>query len=97
MVMFTRRGLFGALGVGAALSGLARPASAFRIEEASQEVKAVRFSACTGPGADRSEHDKIRAEIARLLGEPQLPAAERDKLSRGVACPLCGGLVGPGC
>lgn len=94
--MISRRGLIGALGVGAALSGMARPASAFRIEEASPDLKAIRFSACT-LASDGSEHDRIRAEIARLLGEPQLPAAERDRLSRGVTCRLCGGLVGPAC
>lgn len=94
--MISRRVLVGALGFGAALSGLARPASAFRIEEASPELKSIRFAACSG-ASDSSEHDKIRAEIVRLLNEPQLPAAERERITRGVSCPLCGGLVGPGC
>jgi len=95
--MVSRRNLIGALGVGFALSGLARPAGAFRIEEASPELRTLRFSACGGASDDGSEHDKIRAEIVRLLGEPQLPAAERDRLTRGISCRLCGGLVGPGC
>lgn len=94
--MITRRVLVSALGVGAALSGLARPASAFRIEEASPELKSLRFGACAVT-SDSSEHDKIRAEVVRLLHEPKLPAAERERVARGIACPLCGGLVGPGC
>ena len=94
--MVTRRGFLGVVSAGAALTGLAGPAGAFRIEEASEEIKAIRFSAC-GPSAESAEHDKIRAEIAELLGNPALPAAEREKLKSGKACPLCGGLVGPGC
>ena len=92
----TRRGFLGVVSAGAALTGMAGPASAFRIQEASEEIKAVRFGAC-GSAPESAEHDKIRAEIAELLGNPALPAAEREKLKDGVACPLCGGLVGPGC
>lgn len=92
----TRRGFLGVVSAGAALTGMAGPAGAFRIQEASEEIKAIRFSAC-GAAPASAEHDKIRAEIARLLSDPALPAAERDKLNTGMACPLCGGLVGPGC
>jgi hypothetical protein len=96
--MVSRRRFLVAVTAGAALGGIARPAGAFRIQEASDDLKAVRFSGCgAGAGTDGGEHDRLRAEIARLLGEPQLPAAERDRLNRGVACPLCGGMVGPGC
>jgi len=94
--MVTRRSFLGVATVGAALTGVAGSASAFRIQEASEEIKAIRFGAC-GAAPESAEHDKIRAEIARLLGEPSTPAAERERLNRGVACPLCGGLVGPGC
>lgn len=94
--MVTRRSFLGAATAGAALTGLAGPAGAFRIQEASEEIKAVRFGAC-GAAPESAEHDRIRAEIARLLGEPATAAAERERLSRGMVCPLCGGLVGPGC
>ena len=92
----TRRGFLGVVSAAAALTGLAGPASAFRIEEASEEIKSIRFGAC-GAAVESAEHQKIRAEIARLLSDPALPAVERDKLNTGMACPLCGGLVGPGC
>lgn len=95
--MVTRRGFLGVAATGAALTGLAGPASAFQLQEASEEVKAVRFGALCGGAPGNAEHDRIRAEIARLLGEPATPAAERERLNRGVVCPLCGGLIGPGC
>lgn len=94
--MVTRRSFLGVAAGGAALTGLAGPAGAFRIQEASEEIKAVRFGAC-GAAPEGAEHDRIRAEIARLLGEPATPAAERERLGRGMVCQLCGGLVGPGC
>lgn len=94
--MVTRRGFLGVVSAGAGLAGMAGPASAFRIQEASEEIKAIRFGACAA-APESAEHDKIRAEIARLLGDPAMPAAEREKLQSGLACPLCGGLVGPGC
>lgn len=95
--MVTRRSFLGVAAVGTALTGLAGPASAFRIQEASEEIKAIRFGALCGGAPDNAEHDRIRAEIARLLGEPSTAAAERERLSRGMVCQLCGGLVGPGC
>lgn len=95
--MVTRRSFLGVATVGAALTGMAGPASAFRVQEASDEIKAIRFGALCGNSPDSAEHDRIRAEIARLLGEPSTPAAERERLNRGMVCSLCGGLVGPGC
>lgn len=95
--MVTRRRFVCMAAAGAALSGLAGPAGAFQLQEASEEIKAIRLGALCGRAPDNAEHDRIRAEIARLLAEPATPAAERERISRGVACPLCGGLVGPGC